>query len=171
MSRKSTSALRDQVRNTFVPFVRDAGFEATSRRGNLFMEFRRDAGSVIHVLEIQWEKYGRPRFVINYGTCPSSGIDVQGKHFAPADVCAGWLPDSGRLRPGRGATTASWFRQDYPLLKQLLLRTRCRAASEVVAEAVHLFAELEAYWGSGALGTHMRAVPPAAIRAEGESTS
>jgi hypothetical protein len=167
---RSTSALRDQVRNTFVPFVRAAGFDAASRRGNLFMEFRRDAGPVVHVLETQWEKYGRPRFVINYGTCPSSGIDVQGKHFTPADVCAGWLPDSGRLRPGRGATTASWFRQDYPLLKQLLFRRRCRAASDVVAEAVHLFAELEAYWRSGTLGTHMRAVPPAAIRDPGSGT-
>jgi hypothetical protein len=159
----STTALRDEIRDTFIPFVRAAGFERLAARGNLFMAFRRDAGSVVHVLEVQWDKHRRPRFVINYGTCPSAGIDVGGGHFAPADVCAGWLPDSGRLRPGRGASTRSWFRQDYPLVMQLLRRARRRPAQDVVAEAVDLFAELETYWASGALGPHMRAVPPAAI--------
>jgi hypothetical protein len=163
----SASPLRAEVRNTFVPFVRAAGFERLAGKGNLFMPFRREAGSVVHVLEVQWEKYGWPRFVINYGTCPSSGIDIQGRHFAPADVVAGWLPDSGRLRPKRGGTTASWFRQDYPLPMQLVLRRRLRAASEVVVEAVLLFAELEAYWRSGTVGPHMRAVPPAALNSGG----
>jgi hypothetical protein len=159
----AASALREELKKAFVPFVRSAGFERVSRRNSLFMGFRRSAGPVVHVLEVQWEKYGLPRFVINYATCPSSGIEIQGKHFAPADVFAGWLPDSGRLQPKRGATTASWFRQDYPLLVKLLRRTRCRAESEVVAETVHLFPELEAYWGSGVVGEHMHAIPPAAI--------
>jgi hypothetical protein len=151
----AASALRDEVQKAFVPFVRASGFEKVSRGNSLFMEFRRSTGGVVHVL----------RF--NYATCPSSGIDIHDKHFAPADVLAGWLPDSGRLQPKRGATTASWFRQDYPLLAKLLLRTRCRAESEVVAEAVHLFPELEAYWGSGVVGEHMHAIPPAALRSSG----
>jgi hypothetical protein len=46
---------------------------------------------------------------------------------------------------------------------QLVLRRRLREASEVVVEAVLLFAELEAYWRSGTVGPHMRAVPPAAL--------
>src|SRR5882672_3893352 len=158
------STLRHEIRNAFVPFVRSAGFERISRGGSLVVEFRRHAGSVVHVLEVQWEKYGRPRFVINYGTCPSSGFDVHGTHFAPADVCAGWLSDSGRLQPKRGATTASWFRQDYPLLARLRHRTRLRTESDVVAEAIHLFPELEAYWGSGSIGEHMHAVPPATVQ-------
>jgi hypothetical protein len=156
----NASALREELQKTFVPLVRSAGFERVSPGASPFMEFRRGAGAVVHVLEVQWEKYGLPRFVINYGTCPSSGIDVHGKHFAPAEVSAGWLPDGGRLQPRRGATTASWFRQDHSRLATLLLRTRPRSESEVVAEAVHLFAELETYWGSGASGEHMQARPP-----------
>jgi hypothetical protein len=155
------SALRTEVERVFVPFVQSAGFERLSRRTRLFMEFRRNAGTVVHVLEVQWEKHGRPRFVINYGTCPSSGLDIDGRHFSPEDVLAGWLPDSGRLRPKRGKTPASWFRQDYPLLAKLVLRGRLRAESDVVAEAVRLFGELEAYWRSSVMGEHMHAAPPA----------
>ena len=163
----AASALKQALQTAFVPFVRSAGFEPVSRSASLFMEFRRSAEGVVHVLEIQWEKHGLPRFVINYGTCPSSGIDIHGKHFAPAEVSAGWLPDSGRLHPKRGATTGSWFRQDNRLLANLLLRPRFRAEAEVVTEAVRLFAELEAYWASGVVGKHMHAVPPAVIPTAG----
>jgi len=159
----AASALRNEVRTTFVPFVRSVGFERVPHRSSLFVDFRRNAGAVVHVLEVQWDKFGRPRFVINYGTCPLAGLDIRGEHFTPSDVCAGWLPDSGRLRPGRGASTASWFRQDRSLLTTLPLRRRSRAASAVIAEAVHLSGELEAYWRSGVVGEHMRPVPPSAI--------
>lgn len=161
------SALKHELQTSFVPFVRSAGFEDVSRSASLFMEFRRSAEGVVHVLEIQWEKHGLPRFVINYGTCPSAGIDIHGEHFAPAEVSAGWLPNSGRLQPTRGATTGAWFRQDRWLLAKLLLRRRFRQESEVVTEAVRLFAELEAYWASGVVGKHMHAVPPVVIRSAG----
>ena len=163
----AASALKHELQTAFVPFVRSAGFEEVSHGTGLFMEFRRRAGAVVQVLEIQWEKHGLPRFVINYGTCPSSGIDVHGRHVVAADVSAGWLPDSGRLQPRRGATTASWFRQDRPLLARFLLRPRFRAEAEVVREAVLLFAELEAYWRLGIVGKHMHATPPPAIRRAG----
>ena len=162
IGRQARIAVRDEIRHAFVPVVRAAGFDVLPHRHRLFMDFRRDAGSLVHVLEVQWEKYGRPRFVINYGTCPASGLDAGGRHFDPADVCAGWLPDSGRLQPKRGATSASWFRQDHPLWKQILLRGRQRAAPDVVAQAIRLLSELETYWDSRQLGAHMHAVPPAA---------
>ncbi|MCE9601431.1 MAG: hypothetical protein K8S21_04345 [Gemmatimonadetes bacterium] len=151
-----TTPLRRALKLVFYASVADAGF-AIDRRGRPGTTvLRRVSGDVVHLLEVQWEKYGRPRFTLNFGTCPAAGLRIRDELHVPGQVLPTWCPDAGTLRPRRGATSRSWFRQDRPFLQRLLGRPALREPSEVVGELVTLFPELERYWSTGEIGEHMR---------------
>ena len=38
------------------------------------------------MFEVQWEKYGTPRFIVHFGTCPAEGLRVDGRLIAPHEV-------------------------------------------------------------------------------------
>lgn len=152
----TTTDLRRELKKVFFPLVLERGFVMSNRHAPNFIEFRRQDENGIHVFDIQWEKYGRPRFVINFGTCPLEGITVHGQHFPAAEVSAGWLPENGRLQPGKGTSSGSWFRQDKPLLQRVLSQERLYPAAQVIADLIKLFPEVESYWSTGAAGPHLR---------------
>lgn len=147
--------LRRELDRTFVPFVRERGFLPDAKRDRLFWSFRRERNQSIHVFDVQWEKYGAPRFVINFGTCPAEGLTIQGTVHEAKSVLASWLPDRGRLQPGRVGALRSWFRQDKPFVARLLSAQKLRPVSEVSSELIALFEELEAYWSRNEVGPHI----------------
>lgn len=151
-----TTELRRELKRVFFPFVVSRGFEIDQRDAPAFTTFRRTVGESLHVFDVQWDKYGRPRFVVNFGICPASGVHLPGEHIPADHVLAGWAPLGGRLQPRPGATSANWFRQDRPLFMRLFGGEALRSASEVVTELMQLFPELEAYWSTGAAGKHLR---------------
>jgi hypothetical protein len=107
-----TSELRAEIERVFVPWLVARGFAVARRQLPFVLAFRRERREWCELVELQWEKYGRPRFVLNFARAPAQGLEIGGKHFAVAELCAGWVPGNGRLQPGRGGTSASWFRQD-----------------------------------------------------------
>ena len=120
----------------------------------MFTAFRRKKADSVDLVEIQWDKYGRRRFVINFGKCPPDGLLVRGERFPPDQVFAGWLEDHGRLQPGRGSSSAKWFSQDPPWLRRLM-GGRTRSPGGVVDDLLRLFPEVEAYFSSGIVGGHL----------------
>lgn len=151
----TTTDLRREVKCVFVPLALGRGFLLDQKGAPTFWNFRRTAGSEVHLFDVQWEKYGRPRFAINFGKCPVDGLSFRGKHFPPEQILPGWVP-GGRLQPKNGALTSSWFRQDKPLLSRLFTSTKLHEPSQVVSNLVALFPELEAYWAGGVIGPHLR---------------
>jgi len=152
----STTALRRELKRRFLPLARERGFVPDQRRMPASITFRRSAGADVHIFSIQWEKYGKPRFAVRFGTCPGDGARFGNEVFAAADTLPDWLPDAGTLQPRRGTSSRAWFRQDRPLLQRLAGRPRLRPEAEVVDELIRLFAELERYWAGGSAGPHMR---------------
>ena len=150
-----TTALRNELKRVFEPLVVDRGFAIDRTNQPISTEFRRAAGASIHVFSVQWEKYGAPRFALHFGTCPSSGLKVNGKTISWESVLPTWLPVSGILSPRAGMSSRSWFRQDPSFLGKLVGR-EWRSPSEVIAELITLFPEVEQYWVSGAEGPHLR---------------
>jgi hypothetical protein len=73
--------LREAVKATFYPFALERGF-VREKATSLFVPFRRMAGSTVQVFEIQWDKSHRPRFVVNFGEAPSTGIEFFGEHVS-----------------------------------------------------------------------------------------
>jgi hypothetical protein len=153
-----TTELRREIKRVFIPAVVAKGFVLDQKNAPTFLEFRRRTSNVVHVFHIHWDKYGKPRFTVCFGTCPSEGLVIRGKTFLPEEVPPTWLSEFGRLQPRKGALTTNWFRQDKPLLKRLLSSETLYSASRVIDQLMELFPEIESYWSTGAVGDHVEIV-------------
>ena len=153
-----TTELRREIKQRVRPLLAAKGFALDQRHAPQSVAFRRTTADAVHLLEIQWEKYGKRRFVVNFGRCSPGGVVVRGERIAAADVFPSVAPVNGRLQPGKGGSTAAWFRQDRSLLARLLGRPP-RPASEVVSQLIELLAELDAFFERGDLGPHLRIHP------------
>jgi len=154
----SATALRNAVRSRLVPALIAEDFLPLADADHT-LRFHRPQRDVVQLLEVQWDRHGRPRYVVNYATCPADGLEVGDRRFPVEAVFAGWLPDSGRLQPRPGPTTAAWFRSDLAWPLRLLGR-RPPAPDAVVDATLALLPELWRYWREGRSGRHMHACPP-----------
>jgi hypothetical protein len=151
-----TTELRRALKARFFSYAVDRGFVLDARHQPMSTMFRRPAGAAVQIVEVQWDKYGRPRFALNFGSCPAAGLRIGDTLHRPDDVLPGWCVDCGRLQPGRGSGTRHWFRQDSTLLKRLFGAPPLRDPAVVVGEVMTLFVEIERYWTSGEAGPHLR---------------
>lgn len=154
-----TTDLRRELKRTFYPYVAGRGFQIDQSSSPRSIDFRRFGPDHIDVFDIQWEKYGRPRFVVNFGQAPSAGVTHFGESVLPEKVLSYMGSLSGRLQPHVGNSTRSWFRQDYSFLRRIFFRQAARPAEEVVGELIALFNELEIWFEHGQLGGHMKVLP------------
>src|SRR5215471_738234 len=94
-----TTELRRELKARFHPHAQQLGF-SIEEHGALGADFRRVTPERVDVFDLQWEKYGAPRFVVNFGQGPGSGVVHQGEHFPPEKMLAYMGPEMGRLQPG-----------------------------------------------------------------------
>ncbi len=135
------------------------GFVVDNRDMPMRLTFRRCAADGVQVCDIQWDKRGRPRFVVNFGSCGPRGVICYGLAVEAKDVFPSQVPVAGRLGPRSGSWNGSWFRQDRPWLASLFLQSRLLPAEDVVAQLLRLFPEVERYWATGEVGPHLRTLP------------
>jgi hypothetical protein len=97
-----TTALRSEIKRVFAPHLASKGFAPDPRH---LLCYRRIDAEEVHVCDIQWDKYDRPRFVLNFGKAPAAGlVDVTARrHFAVS-------------RPDLGEAYASSWRDDGKLV-------------------------------------------------------
>ncbi len=148
----STTALRRALDASFFPYLAEQGFLVDARNQPSLKTCRRTADGAVQILGLQWDKYGRPRFAVHFGTCAAEGLQVGDDLFPAEDVLATWCPDRGTLRPRRG----EWFRQDPTLLARLRGARSLREPTDIVDELVAHVHELDAYWRDGDVGPHLR---------------
>ena len=151
-----TTELRRAVKARFFPYLLARGFVADLRNQPSATVFRRPVGSRVQVIGIQWEKYGKPRFAVHFGTCPAGGLHLQEGVCSSEDVLPTWCPDTGSLQPHSGVSSRAWFRQDSTLMRRLLGHPALRAPDDVVDQLITLFPEVERYWTNGEVGPHVR---------------
>lgn len=107
--------LREALTKRFVPELKRRGFTGPDRIGenSLCHDFVRNRGDKIERLCVQFEKRQKPRFILNvWAEMPHGAGD-------PKEVPL----LHGRISPGRGFDTGSWFRADVPWWRQLLGRS------------------------------------------------
>ena len=145
-----TTALREAVKRDFVPFRRDKGFTLDMSNAPLLYSFRKIDSEGVLECNVQWEKYGSPRFILNFSKRGPKGLIA-----------------SGRLAPSQRRTLAGWFRQDRSWPSRLISFSKLYPPDQVVAQLIALFGEVEEFWKSGMIGPHMRLLPAARPRADG----
>ena len=155
-----TTELRSAIRTDFAPGMTRQGFDVISSDLPQFLHFRKITPERILVCDIQWEKSGLPRFVVNFGSCGPHGVICRQQFIPPSKISTAFVPQAGRLSPGPDGRLSSWFRQDLPWHRRLWSGMRMKSPSELVAELNRLFIEVEHYWQDGAVGPHLRLMPP-----------
>jgi hypothetical protein len=122
------SELREAIARRVLPELRGRGFQGPDKiSGNATIHaFVRLSASGSEHLSIQFDKYQRPRFVLNVWVEPPEGIrtfiERGGAHL------------QGRIAPGNRFSTRGWFRGDRPWWQRLVNRnsTRTEAAIDEV---------------------------------------
>ena len=121
----------------------------------MFTPFRRIRGSVVHVFDIQWDKYGAPRFVINFGEAPASGVVLHGEQIPADRLDPAHCPLNGRLQRWRGGSLRTWFQLSKPLPEALRTLRWAYLPDEVATQLVTCFSELEVWWDTKHEGPHV----------------
>ena len=151
-----TTELRREIKSTFVPYVEEKGYVCSMKNAPSFIDFKKITNNEVWVFDIQFEKYGLPRFVVNFGKCSADGVTLNGTHYSQSEIVPSLTPGIGRLQPGKTSSTGSWFRQDKHWLTKLVTSSKQRPASEVVNQLMSMFSELEQYFEKGTIGEHLR---------------
>lgn len=151
-----TTELRREIKNSFIPFVEGKGYVCSMQNAPSFIDFKKVTNNEVWVFDIQFEKYGLPRFVVNFGKCSAEGVTLNGKHYSKDKIIPSLTPGICRLQPGNSSFTGSWFRQDKHWLLKLFSSTNLYPASEIVSQLMRMFSELEQYFEKGTISEHLR---------------
>ena len=147
--------LREAVKLLFYPFAESKGFARAKSRSSLLTLFRRATTDSMQLFEIQWEKYNRPSFVVNFSEGPIGGLEVRGAPVAAADLEPYHCPTLGRLKPRNCPYLRCWFRTRKPWTEVLRSRAWTYTPEEVTMQLIALFPELEAWWAEKREGPHL----------------
>lgn len=133
--------LKDEIKSEFYPWVTSKGFVKQKSSDPYVTEFVRQSPEGEDVFDIQWDKYWRPYFVLN---------------FEKRGLNEGAWANHGRLQRTPGGSLSCWFSVYPPMIYRLLkLRWRYRPP-EVVEELKEAFEELEAWWNDNRqIGPHI----------------
>ncbi|GGY45684.1 hypothetical protein [Pseudoduganella albidiflava] len=154
-----TTDLRRELKKRFYPFAISQGFQVDTTHSPFNVDFRRVMAEGIDVFGLQWEKYGKPRFVVNFGHCSASGVIHHGERVPPDKVLPYMGSSSGRLQPRKGSGTHCWFSQDRSFFRRVVLQQKPRSAACVVDELLDLFPELQEWFRHRRMGPHMIMAP------------
>jgi len=152
-------AVLKAIKDRLVPFLEQQGFaqrampqveEASVEMQTAFPfgYLERKKRAAVELLEIQMDKRGAARFVFNFGAVPEEGVTLPWGHFDQANVSVSALADAFRLHSQSSWPkwfSIGWFPRD----------ARARA-EKVVARAISLYPEIEAWFTARAIGPHLR---------------
>lgn len=168
--RKSNRAyLREELSKRFLPYLQSLGFEPAQDSAQMdgrsifpFGTFVRKHGNTSDVVEIQFDKYLRPRFIINFRKRPPA-IIPDGQPIGRRNARLPKLTEYGaekfrwaesfRLTPR--PESARWF----AMRTFFGLRSPETSSKEVVDRLMNLFSQVENWFKDGTVGEHIEALP------------
>jgi len=133
--------LRETVKREFYPFALERGFARIKSSNCLYTTFRKTDGGATYEFEIQWDKYHRPYFVLNFSAPEGLPMRSRTKY--------------GRRQRKRGGSLGCWFNLRRPWLEALRTGQLRYKPEQVVGQVISCFPELEAWWSEGVEGPHV----------------
>lgn len=151
-----SATLRHCLKKRFYPFALHLGFNLQESRSPRLIDFRRSVGDKVQILTVLWDKYGRPRFVVDARTLPASSPLLKGKgYLATLEDPFTVKYKSARLKPGMTFFTCSWFRLDRPTLSRMLSGQKFFTPDQVIDQLMALYPEIEAWLDKETKGPHL----------------
>jgi hypothetical protein len=155
VNKSNRTVLREELSKRFIPYLWSIGFErakdsakADGRSAFPFGTLIRMHGTASDIIEIQFDKYSKPKFIINFRKDPPR--IVKGGHLRS-------VPDRVRLvehfRLHPRPKSPSWF----TMRTFLGLPEIC--AQNVVDRLMNLFPEVESWFKDGTMEEHVRMIP------------
>jgi hypothetical protein len=150
--------LRTALAVQLLPRLRSMGFcvPSISFWNSLMYDFKfkREHGAVTHVLTVQLERSGLPRFVV--------GLSIEPEGVESLNRDGGGLLQA-RVQPHKGTTTRAWFRSDTPILQEKVLGKFSSSEADAVASCISLLPEVEAWWDAQAPSEHITVIKHALL--------
>jgi hypothetical protein len=150
VAKSKRALLREELSKRFIPYLRSRGFErveakADGRSTFPFGTLIRKRGTGSDIIEIQFDKYSRPKFILNFRKEPAELIRfgtvnhmwAEGFRLHPRPKSIGWF------------TMRTFFG----------LRSPETCAKEVVDRLMSLFPEVESWFKDRTVGEHLRICP------------
>lgn len=162
VNKSNRAYLREELSKRFIPYLHSIGFELAKeaaaiepRSSHPFGSFVRRREAVTEIIDVQFDKYLRPRFTVNLRVDPSEHIDKErlGLTRTKCEFVAIY-----RLNPR--PTSAGWF----TLRTFLGLRSPEVSAKKVVDRLMSLTPEIEGWLKDGTLGQHLTMIPGPVIQ-------
>ena len=151
-----TKSIRDALRSAFYPHAIKLGFEIDKRWQPQFVVFRRLAGNKVDIFDIQWDKYHRPKFVINFSEAPFDGVEFAGKFIGTKDLMVTHCGTFHRLVRDQNKVFYRWFQLRRPLTEQVLKLKRNYEPYEIATQVIDRFSEVEEWWEKKTIGKHVQ---------------
>jgi len=169
MDKSNRAHLREELSRRFIPYLQSRGFtqdedsaKADGRSIFPFGTYARKNGTASDIIQIQFDKNLRPRFIINFRREPPQLIP-EGEGIGPRKAQLPKLTDFGserfrwaesfRLTPR--PQSARWF----TMRTFFGLRSPKRCSKKVVDRLMTLFPQVEAWFRDGTVGEYVQELP------------
>ncbi len=157
-----TTEMRQTLKQRFFPVLESKGFSKDMRFAPQFFTFRKISKDKICVLDIQWDKYGRRRFAVNFSMGSPDEIISGGEEILPQDVFISNLKTRGRLKSKHQVrlfqANRQWFSQDLSIIERLMLKKE-KSADDVIDDLLSVLPEVEDFLDKGKIGPHLSLWP------------
>jgi len=157
VAKSKRAFLRDELSRRFIPYLRSSGFEedqhiskANGRSTFPFGALTRKHGTVSDIIKIQFDKYKRPKFIINFRKDPPELLKER-----PFASGTGTVKETEAFRLHPRPRSSGWF----TMRTFFGLRSPEASAKKVVDRLVSVFPEVESWFKDGTVGEHLRAIP------------
>lgn len=146
---KLTSSLKQTIVDDFGSFLAQAGFRSDGKQNDFYF-YRRELPERYELVEVQIDKYHRPKFVINFGFVSKDGIiDPYGRLFPASEVRVAQLVLNGRLY--RWPCSRAWFH----VHTFFGLRSPEISVKSEIDHLIKLFQQVEKWFEAGSVGPNL----------------
>lgn len=109
---------------------------------------KRTNDKILEIVEIQFDKHGKAKFVINFGVVPEAGVTLPWTHIEQNNADVSALSEAYRLYSQ--SLFPNWFELG------ILSEKTEENVKKLVDKAIALYPEIETWFSSKVVGKHMR---------------